>query len=150
MGSHSFLQGIFPTQGLNPGLLHFRQILYHLSYQGAPDAKEAEAAWFFEDLQDLLELTPRKDILLFQGDWNAKVGNQEIPGVTLGVQNEAAERLTVLPRDFMGQSNPPFPKAQEDSTHGLHQTVNAKIRMIIFFAAKDGEALYSLQKQDWS
>ena len=92
--------------------------------------------------------------LFIIGDWNVKVESQEIPGVTgrfgLGIQNEARQRLTVLPRDFMGQSNPPFPKAQEDSTHGLHQTVNAKIRMIIFFAAKDGEALYSLQKQDWS
>ena len=62
------------------------------------NAKEAEVEWFYEDLQDLLELTPKKDILFFIGDWNAKVGSQEIPGVTgkfgLGVQNEARQRLT--------------------------------------------------------
>ena len=54
--------------------------------------------WFYEDLQDLLELTPKKDVLFIIGDWNAKVGSQEIPEVTgklgLGVQNEAGQRLT--------------------------------------------------------
>ena len=53
---------------------------------------------FYEDLQDLLELTPKRDVLFIIGDWNAKVGSQEIPGVTgkfgLGVQNEAGQRLT--------------------------------------------------------
>ena len=62
------------------------------------DAKEAEVEWFYEDLQDLLELTPKKDVLFIIGDWNANVGSQEIPGVTgkfgLGVQNEAGKRLT--------------------------------------------------------
>ena len=56
-----------------------------------------EAEQFYEDLQDLLELTPKKDVLFIIGDWNAKVGSQEIPGVTgkfgLGVQNEAGQRL---------------------------------------------------------
>ena len=64
------------------------------------NAKEAEVQWFYEDLQDLLELTPKKDILFIIGDWNAKVGSQEIPGVTgkfgLGVQNAAGQRLTEL------------------------------------------------------
>ena len=59
---------------------------------------EVEVEWFYEDLQDLLELTPKKDVLFIIGDWNAKVGSQEIPGVTgkfdLGVQNEAGQRLT--------------------------------------------------------
>ena len=62
------------------------------------NAEEAEVEWFYEDLQDLLELTPKKDVLFIIGDWNAKVGSQEIPGVTgkfgLGVQNEAGQRLT--------------------------------------------------------
>ena len=57
------------------------------------NAEEAEVEWFYEDLQDLLELTPKKDVLFSIGDWNAKVGSQETPGVTgkfgLGVQNEA-------------------------------------------------------------
>ena len=59
-----------------------------------------EAQWFYEDLQDLLELTPKKDVLFIIGDWNAKVGSQEKLGVTgkfgLGVQNKAGHRLTEL------------------------------------------------------
>ena len=61
------------------------------------NAEEAEVEWFYEDLQDLLELTSKKDILFITGDWNAKVGSQETPGVLgkygLGVQNEAGQRL---------------------------------------------------------
>ena len=60
------------------------------------DAEEAEVEWFYEDLQDLLELTPKKDVLFIIGDWHAKVGSQETPGVTgkfgLGIQNEAGQR----------------------------------------------------------
>ena len=67
-------------------------------YTPTSNAEEAEVEQFYEDLQDLLELTTEKDILFFIGDWNAKVGSQEIPGVTgkvgLGVQNEAGQRLT--------------------------------------------------------
>ena len=62
------------------------------------NAEEAEVEWFYEDLQDLLELTPEKDVLFIIGDWNAKIRSQEIPGVThkfgLGVQYEAGQRLT--------------------------------------------------------
>ena len=69
-------------------------------YAPTSNAKEAEVEWFYEDLQDLLELTPKKDVLFITGDWNAKVGNKAIPGVTgkfrLGVQNEAGQRLTDL------------------------------------------------------
>ena len=59
------------------------------------NAEEAEVEWFYEDLQDVLELTPKKDVLFIIGDWNTKVGSQEIPGITgkLGVQNEARQRL---------------------------------------------------------
>ena len=67
-------------------------------YAPTSNAEEAEVEWFYEDLQDLLELAPKRDILLIIGDWNAKAGRQEIPGVTgkfgLGVQNEAGQRLT--------------------------------------------------------
>ena len=67
-------------------------------YAPTSNAEEAEVEWFYEDLQDLLELTPKKDVLFIIGDWNAKVGSQETPGVTgkfgLGVQNEAGQRLT--------------------------------------------------------
>ena len=66
-------------------------------YTPTTNAKEAEVEWFYEDLQDLLELTPKKDVLFIIGDWNAKVGSQETLGVTgkfgLGVQNEAGRLI---------------------------------------------------------
>ena len=67
-------------------------------YSLTSNAKEAEVEWFYEDLQNFLELTPPKDAVFIIGNWNAKVESQEIPGVTgkfgLGVQNEAGQRLT--------------------------------------------------------
>ena len=82
--------------------LHFQgkpfNIMVTQVYAPASTSEEAEAEQFYEDLQDLLELTPAKDIPFIIGDWNAKVGSQEIAGVTgkfsLGVQNEAEQRLT--------------------------------------------------------
>ena len=66
-------------------------------YGPTSNTEEAEVDWFYENLQDLLELTPKKDVLFIIGDWNAKVGSQETPGVTgkfgHGVQNEAQQRL---------------------------------------------------------
>ena len=66
-------------------------------YAPTSNAEEAEVEWFYEDLQDLLELTPKKAVLFIIWDWNAKVGSQETPGVTgkfgLGVRNEAGQRL---------------------------------------------------------
>ena len=66
-------------------------------YAPTSNTEEAEVEWFYEDLQDLLELTPQTDVLFIIGDWNAKVGSQETPGVTgkfgLGVQNEAGQSL---------------------------------------------------------
>ena len=68
------------------------------AYAPTSNTEEAEVGWFYEDLQDLLELTPQKDVLFIIGDWDAKVGSQETPGVTgkfgLGVQNEPWQRLT--------------------------------------------------------
>ena len=65
-------------------------------YAPASNAEEAELERFYEDLQDFVERTPQKDVLFIIGDWNAKVGSQETPGVTgkfgLGVQNEAGQR----------------------------------------------------------
>ena len=86
-------------------------------YAPTSNAEEVEVKQFYEGLQDFLELTPKKDSLLIIGDWNVKVGSQEV-------------------------------SMRDDSTHGHHQTVNTGIRLIIFFAAKDGEPLYSQQKQD--
>ena len=87
------------------------------------------------------------------GDWNAKVGSQEIPGVTgkfgLGVQKEAEQRLTEFCQEnALVIANTLFQQTKDDSTHGHHQIVNSEVRLIIFFAAEDGEALYSQQKQD--
>ena len=66
-------------------------------YAPTSNAEETEVEQFYEDLQDLLEITPPKDVFFITGDWNAKVGSQETPGVTgkfgLGVQNEAGQRL---------------------------------------------------------
>ena len=66
-------------------------------YAPTSNAEEAKVEWFYEDLQDLLELTPQKDVLFIIADWNAKVGSQETPGVTgkfgLGIRNEAGQML---------------------------------------------------------
>ena len=66
-------------------------------YAPTTKAEEADTEWFYEDLQDLLELIPKKDVVFIIGDWNAKVWSQETPGVTgkfgLGVKNEAGQRL---------------------------------------------------------
>ena len=67
------------------------------AYAPSSNAEEAKVEWFYEDLQDLLERTPQKDVLFIIGDWNAKVGSQETPGVTgkfgLGIRNEAGQKL---------------------------------------------------------
>ena len=67
-------------------------------YASPSNAEEAEVERFYENLQDLLELTPKRDVFFIIGDWNAKAGSQEAPGVTgkfgLGVQNEVGQRLT--------------------------------------------------------
>ena len=81
--------------------VHFQGKPFHITviqvYALKSNAEEAEVDWFYENLQDLLELTPKKDVLFITGDWNVKEGSQEIPGVTakfgLGVQNEG-QRLT--------------------------------------------------------
>ena len=83
-------------------------------YAPTSNAEEAEVEWFYEDLQKLLEPTPKKDVFFIIGDWNAKVGSQETPGVTgkfgLGVWNEAGQRLiSVLPRKRTGHSKHPLP-----------------------------------------
>ena len=90
-------------------------------YAPTTNAQEAEIERSYKDLQDLLELTPKKHVLFIIGDWNAKVGSQEIPGVTgkfgLGIQNEAGQRLTVLPRECIGHSKYPLPTTQKTTLH---------------------------------
>ena len=101
-----------------------RQTLqYHIIqvYTPTSNTEEAEVEWFHEALQDLLELTPEKDVLFIIGDWNAKVGSQETPGVTrkfgLGVQNEIGQRLIVFPRECTGHTKYPLPATQEKTLH---------------------------------
>ena len=90
-------------------------------YALTSNTEEAEVERFYEDLQEFLELTTKKDVLFIIGDWNAKVGSQEIPGVTgkfgLGVQNEAGQRLRVLQRERTGHSKHPLPTTQEKTLH---------------------------------
>ena len=124
-------------------------------YAPTSNAEEAEVGRFYEDLQDPLEITPKKDVLFIIGNWNAEVGIQEIPGVPnklgLGVQNEAGKRLMEFrQKNALVIQIPSSNNTREDSMHGHHQTVNTEIRLIRFFATKDEEALYSQQKQDWS
>ena len=82
-----------------------------------------------------------------------KIGSQEIPGVTgkfgLGVQNEAGQRLTEFCQENGVVRANTLSNNTRDTTRGYHQVINTKIRLIIFFAATNGEALYSQQKQDW-
>ena len=111
-------------------------------------AEEAEVKWFYEDLQDISELTPQKEGLFIIGDWKAKVENQEIPGVpgTLGleVHNEAGQRLTETCQEnaliianilFQQHKRQPYTWASPDGQYWN--------QIIIFSAAKDGEVLYS-------
>ena len=95
------------------------------AYTPTSNAEEAEVERFYEDLQDLLVLTPKKDVLFIIGDWNAKVGGQETPGVTgkfgLGVWNEAGQRLIEFCQEtlkfFTGHSKHPLATTQEKTLH---------------------------------
>ena len=96
--------------------VHFQGKLFNITiihvYDPTTETEEAEVEWFYEDLYDLLELTPKGDVLFITGNWNAKVGSQEILGVIgkfgPGVQNETGQRLTVFPREHTGQSKHPL------------------------------------------
>ena len=117
-------------------------------YALTSNAEEAEVEWFYEDLQDLLELTPKKDVPFIIGDWNAKKSrdtwsNGQIwPGST---KQSRAKANRVLPTKCTGHSKHPLPTTQEKT---LHMDITRRSNQIdIFFAAKDG-ALYSQQKQD--
>jgi len=88
------------------------------------NAEEAEVERFYEDLKDLLELTLKKDVLFIIGDWNAKVGTQEITGVTgkfgLGIQNEAGQRLIEFCQENSLVIANTSSNTREDSTYGHH------------------------------
>ena len=97
--------------------------------------------------EDLLE-HQKKDVLLIIGDWDAKVGSQEIHSVTgkfdLGVQNEAGQRLTEFCQEnALVIANTFFNNTRDDFTYGHHQMVNTEIRLVTFFVVEDGKAAYS-------
>ena len=115
------------------------------------NAEVAEVEQFYEDLQDLLELRPQKDVLFITGDWNAKVGSQETPGVTgifgLGTQNESGQRLIEFCQEnALVIANTLFQQHKRRLCTWTSPDGQTKIRLIIFFAVKGGEALYSQQK----
>ena len=102
------------------------------AYAPTSNAEEAEVEQFYEDLQELLELTPQKDIFFITGDWNAKVGSQETPGVTgkfgLGMWNEAGHRLTEFCQNALVKANTPFQQHKRrlytwTSPDGQHQNL---------------------------
>ena len=112
-------------------------------YAPTSNAEEAEVKQFYEDLH------PQKRCPFQYRGLECKIRKSKTPGVTgkfgLGIQNEEGQRLI----EFCQENTLVIANnTREDSTHGHHQMVNTKIRLIIFFAAKDGEVLYSQQKQD--
>ena len=120
-------------------------------YAPIANAKEAETEQFYEDLQDLLELTPPKRSPFHHRDWNAKVGSQKIPGVTdkfgLGVQNNIGQRLIECQENALVIANTLF-QQHKRQLYTRTSPDDQYQNQIIFFAAEDGEALYSQQKQD--
>ena len=106
-------------------LVHFQGKPFNTTviqiYAPTSNAEEAEVEQFYEDLHDLLEVKPPKDVLFIIGNWNTKVGSQKIPGVTdkfgLGVQNEVGHRLTEFYREHTGHSKHPLPTTQEKTLH---------------------------------
>ena len=90
-------------------------------YVSTSNAKEAEVERFYEDLQHVSELTPKKDVLFIIGDWNAKVGSQETPGVTdkfgFGIRHEAGQRLIEFCQERSGHSKHSLPTTHENTLH---------------------------------
>ena len=118
-------------------------------YAPTSNAEEVEVHWLYEDLQDLLELTPPKDILFIIRDWDAKVGSQEIPGVTgrfgLRVQNETGQRLTeFFQKNALVRANILF-QQHKIQLYTLTSPDGQDWNQT-FFAVKEGKALYSQQK----
>ena len=123
-------------------------------YAPTSNAEEAEVERLYEDLQDLLELTPKKDVLFIIGDWNAKVGSQETPGVTgqfgLGIWNEAGQKLIEFCQEnALVIANTLFQQHKRrlytwKSPDGQHWN-----QIDYILCSQNEEALYSQQKQDW-
>ena len=121
-------------------------------YAPTRNAEEPEVEWFYEDVQDLLELTSKKDVLFIIGDWNAKVGSQETSGVTgkfgLGMQNEAGQKIIEFCQEnALVIANTLFQQHKRrlytwTSPDGQHRN-----QIVYILCSQDGEALYSQQKK---
>ena len=106
-------------------LVHFQGKQFNITviqvYFPTTNAEEVEVDQYYDSLQDLIKLTFKSSVLFIIGDWNAKVGSQEILGITgifnLGVKNERGQRLTVLSREHTGHSKQPLPTTQETTLH---------------------------------
>ena len=124
-------------------------IQYHsnISYAPTSNAEEAKVEQFYDDLQELLELTPKKDVLFITGDWNAKAGSQEVTGkFGLSVQNEAEQRLTEFCQENALVITNTLFQQHKRMCVGHHQMVNTEIRLIIFLQPKM-EELYTVSKK---
>ena len=106
--------------------VHFQGKPYYITviqvYIPTSNAEEADVEWFYDGIQELLELTPPKRVFFIIGEWNAKVGSRETPGVTgkfgLGIQNEAGKRLIEFCQEnTLGHSKHPLPTTQEKTLH---------------------------------
>ena len=139
--------------------IHFQSKPFNITviqvYALTSNAEEGEVEWFYEDLQYLLELTPPKYALFIIGDWNAKVGNQEIPGVTgkfdLGVQKEAGQRLTEFCQEnTLVIAKTLFQQYKSQLYTGTSPDGQYQNRPIIFFAAKMEKTYTVNQNKTWS
>ena len=122
-------------------------------YAPTSNAEEAEVEQFYEDLQDLLELTPKKDVLFIIGDWNAKVGSQETPGVTgkfgLGVQNEARQtRVEFCQEHALVIANTVFRQHKRRLYTWTSQDGQHRNQINYILCSQRWKALYSQHKQD--
>ena len=119
-------------------------------YAPTSNAEEAEVECFYKDLQDLLELTPRKDVLFIIGDWNAKGGSQEIPGVSgkfgLGNKWSRAKANRVLPRERTGHSKHPLPTTQEMNLHMYVTRWSILKSYSLYSLQTEMEKLYTVSK----
>ena len=135
--------------------IHFQDKPFSITviqfYDPNTNAENTEVEQFYDDLQDLLELTPKKYVLFIIGDWNAKVGSQETHGVIgkfgLGIWNEAGQRpIEFCQENALVIANTLFQQHKRRLYTWTSPDGQTEIRLILFFAAKDGEALYSQQK----
>ena len=122
------------------------------AYAPTSNAEEAEVERFYEDLQEFRNNTQKRCPFRYKGlecksrkSRNTWSNRQIRPW---NMRSSRAKSNRVLPRECIGHSKQPLPTNREDSTHGYHQMVNIKIRLIIFFTPKDREALYCQHKQD--